>query len=219
MPEVAWGQGFASRMIFIFGAQEEEGFIDVFQRQNPLNLQPLRLRLESVWNLSGEVQWTDSAVDAMLEWYNGERKETAPLHHRLHEYNTRRNIHLFKLSMISAVSAGRDLVVGLPDFLRARKWLYDAEAVMPDVFRAMGAKSDQQILRELNYVLWTRYVASAASNGGQRKSIGEEEIWHFLAEKVESFRVKPLVEVAVKTGVLKNGGMPGTYIPRPLEVH
>jgi len=218
MPEVAWGQGFASRMIFIFGKQEEEGYVDVFQRQNPLNLQPLRPRLESIWALSGEVEWSPDAIDAMLNWYNGERKETAPLHHRLHEYNTRRNIHLFKLTMISAVAAGRDLCVALPDFERARKWLYDAEAVMPDVFRAMGAKSDQQILRELNYVLWTRYVGSA-TNGSARKSIGEEEIWHFLSERVESFRIKPLVEAAVKIGILKNGGMPGTYIPRQLDVH
>lgn len=216
MPEMAWGQGFASRMIFIFGSRPEDNDVDIFQRQRPLNLNVLRPRLEEVWHLTGEANWSPDAVDGMYKWYNEERKDTEPVHHRLHEYRTRRLIHLLKLTMISAVSAGRDLEIELDDLARGKAWLYEAEALMPDVFRAMTSRSDAQILYELNYVMWTKYAATAMD---KRSSVDEEDLWRFLGEKVESFRIKALIEAAVKSGILKPGGMPGTYIPRAPELH
>jgi hypothetical protein len=213
LPEMAWGQGFCSRMIFIHGFKggPTEGD-DMFKANVALNTTVLRSRLGEIFDLSGEVEWSERARKELNAWWHS-GCPPLPQHGRLVEYNTRRPIHILKLAMVSAVSAGRDLFVDLEDFERAQSWLLEAEDTMPDVFRAMSTKSDHQVLKELHYHMYAAYGKVSVKD---RKPIPESDIYKFLSEKVESHRIKNMIETAEKLDYIKRALYPGEWIPNPL---
>lgn len=216
LPESAWGQGFTSRMLFVHGNRDTSAEIDILSPGKALNLEPLRQTLGDILSLKGEVNWTPPAHDAIYYWYNHERAETAPQHFRLKEYNTRRHIHLIKLSMISAVAAGRGVTILEEDFLRARDWLYEVESAMPDVFRAMSQKSDDQIMQEMHYHFWAQ---QARMDTKAKTTVNEQEMYEYLRNKVESHKIKFIIEVSERSGLFRRGTFPGEWLTQPISSH
>ena len=211
LPEAAWGQGFCSRMLFIYGFKEQKPDVDVLKPRAIINTVWLQRRLAKIFELWGEVTWSEEAHDGLHDWLR-EGLTPVPTHSRLDDYRERRLIHVIKLTMISAVSAGRDLFIELEDFERARGWLLDAEKVMPDVFRAMRQKSDEQLISELHYHLYTLW---SKINLNERKPIPDMLVYRFLSERVSSERIPRILDMAVKVGKLRQ--MVGGYEPCPME--
>jgi len=212
LPEVAWGQGFCSRMLFIYGTREEN-YTNIFTPPTDISNAGLVTRLQEIHALYGEVAWTTDAREFLISWFTAGALPT-PDHSRLTEYKTRRSIHMLKLSMISAVAAGRDLLVTKDDVERAKQWLLQAEATMPDIFRAMVQKSDTQVISDLHYHFYTIWGSQPRE---KRTPITEEQIYKYLKDRVESHKIKSLIETAERSGVLRKTKFPNEWLPAPLN--
>jgi hypothetical protein len=136
-PEIAWSQGFTARFIFIYSEVIKFSNASYFKKRVATDATTLVPALERFFDLGGEFEWSSEAQEAHIAWLDT-GQPGAPDHSRLRHYATRRSVQLVKLAMISSVSAGRNLYVDIEDYERAHEWLAEAEAVMPDVFRAMG---------------------------------------------------------------------------------
>jgi hypothetical protein len=215
MPEIAWGQGFAARMLYIYGHRDINSVkgIDVLKPLNKTDLTVLENMLKSIYLLEGEYNWTPAAHDEINAWYEA-GLPPIPQHTRLTEYRTRRLQHAMKLSMISAASAGHGLDVQLEDFERAVSWLTNAEVQMPNVFRSMSAKSDSQTINDLHYYLWTKYASVKRED---RKPVGTNELHVWLYDRVESHRIQSIINTAERIGAIKRGLLPDEWEPQPFD--
>jgi hypothetical protein len=116
--------------------------------------------------------------------------------------------------MISAVSRSRELHVTVDDFERAKDWLLAAEQTMPDIFRAMGQKSDSQILNDMHFHLYRLWSSVALD---KRKPLTAKDVYSFLHTRTPSEKIPRLIEVAEKTGYIRRGTYPDEWIPNTLD--
>jgi Protein of unknown function (DUF3987) len=214
IPDNAWDQGFTSRVIFIYGAAPGV-YRDMFSRYRDTDAEALKTQLKTFFHeLHGEFEWEPEAQDAIRHWFNEEKMAPVPTYSRLVNYQGRRNEHLMKLSMISAVSAENGLCVTLSDFRRAQKWLFDAEEAMPDVFRAMRQKSDAQLLQDCWYWMHGRYYKISRD---KRVAIPEKEVWSWFEDKTTHDKIQGLMTAMQKTGRMKPGNFAGDWVPANLD--
>lgn len=210
-PDSAWGEGFTSRVLFIYGARNNS-IRDAFRPRVDLDLDGLGRGLtEFFTNLHGEFEWDEDARQAYNEWYNN-GMQPRPDYGRLEFYNGRRDTHAMKLAMISAVSSGHGLNVTLDDFNRAKLWLLSAEIQMPNVFIAMTQASDGRIIDDLHHAMWTEY---AKVEREKRKPVTRKFVWKFLEQRVTSDRIEKIIQTAENSGHINKSGFDGwTPVPR-----
>lgn len=209
LPEEAWGMGFTSRLIMIFSGEAPK--INILGPKIDHDVSHLLPALESIYNLRGEFLWTDEAMTAMNAW--GVAGCPPHLeHNKLKHYNARRAVHSVKLSMVAAASRAGSLTVTLEDFERAQDWLLTAEKKMPDIFHSMAQKSDAQVLEDLHMHVYQIYSSVAREN---RKPIRDEVLHNFLSDRVPSWQVEKIIDLAAKMGLIKPGTMPDEWVPRP----
>ena len=171
----------------------------------------LSAKLGEIFTYKGEFQWTQNAIDEINAWNRAGCPPT-PEHSKLRHYNGRRALHTIKLAMISSASRGTgELVVTVDDFERAKDWLIEAEQTMPDIFRAMGQKSDSQVIADMHFHIY-RIWSSVSLD--KRKPINVQVIYEFLHSRVPSDKIARLIDVAEKTGYIKKGPYPDEYIPQ-----
>lgn len=211
IPEAAWGQGLTSRIIFVYGSAPTS-YRNFFNKRKDVDMESLAADLKMFFHeLHGEFEWEPEARAAALKWMNEEDLEPKPNYGRLIHYVGRRTEHVVKLAMISAVSAGHGLTITESDFRRAQKWLFEAEKLMPDVFRAMTQKSDSQILEDVHQIAWVKY---ASLEREKRKALTESDIWKILEHRAPSERIPYLIKSLESTSRLRKAGLVG-WIPSP----
>jgi hypothetical protein len=210
MPETAWGMGFTSRLLLIYCNEAPKK--DLFSIDGKAEARSLSPLLNQIHKLKGEMKWTARAKTQINAWHMRNCPPT-PTHNKLNHYLGRRALHALKLSMISALSRTQDFIIDIEDFERAQDWLLTAEKFMPDVFHAMSLKSDNQIISDLHFYLYSRW---SANTRGQREDLPEAVLYNYLKERVPSEKISRIIEIAEKTGSIKQGKYPGTYIPQPL---
>lgn len=209
LPEEAWGMGFTSRFIMIYGGEKPK--VDLFNKtiQHPAARQGLVKDLESYSQLMGQFRWEYDAQELLSNWHNA-GEPPVPTNHRLEHYNTRRILHVIKLAMVSAVSRSGQLIINIHDVERAREWLIDAELVMPDIFRAMVQKSDTIVIKDYHAFAMAKYAQHS-------KPINAELCIAFLSTRVPSERIKHIMATADQMGaVVRNAGT-DFYIPKALN--
>lgn len=193
-PQEAWGMGFSARILMIWSGQKIK--VPLFSKGKEKPLNPALLgELKQMLPLFGEFTWTEEARKAIMA-ADAVDFPPIPAHSRLQHYNTRRVMSVIKLSMIAAVSRTRKLVVELQDFQRALNWLLEIEALMPDIFRAMVGKSDQEVLLELHRYAWRLFVEN------KQTPIHESRLFSFLTSRVPSDKVKQLLDIAERSRML-----------------
>lgn len=212
-PDEAWSMGLASRLIMVYAADTpfREMFSEVGEasREHYSAMQALH----RLMHLHGQMTWSDEAKERVKLWHRV-GGPPVPGHSKLEHYNRRRTtLHAVKLIMISAVSRTFSLHIDLFDVERGIAWLLEAEALMPDIFRAMVGRSDKQVLDELHY-----YAMSVWRTNGQ-KPIAEWMLVRFLSHRVPSDKITKLLEVADRSNVLSRQGGTDGYIPRPVNEH
>jgi hypothetical protein len=212
LPEAAWGEGFASRLIFVYGEKLNQADKDLFKKPEKKEFPSLERDLNKMFELCGEFMWDDDACDELNTWYRQDMPPI-PMHSKLAQYLSRRAVYAIKLCMISALSSGRGLHVNLHDFHRAKKWLLIVEEQMPNVFLSMGMKSDTTLLHELRYYVYQIYGTNVRDN---RKPVFEKDIFNWLHQRLPSERVVAVFEGAKRTGVIKSAGA-GYWIPGALN--
>lgn len=211
-PERAWSGGFTSRLIMIYSG--ETPYVDLFEEQQE-DYQLWQNCLDGLVEMAdmiGEAHWTSAAKTELTDWAKA-GCPPEPKHSKLEHYNKRRILHLVKLSLIAAVSRTRDISIDLEDVVRARGWLFQAEKVMPDIFRQMVGRSDAQVLEELHMACWREY-------GSSHTPITQEFIYDFLQRQVTSDKIDKIFQVAEKAGMIARvAGTENQFLPRHKTKH
>lgn len=213
-PEEAWSTGLSRRIIMIYSG--EKPYVELFappdDQYDGIRARVLqKLGLLSEWY--GQVQWTKESALLMIE---GDRLHwpPTPTHSKLAGYNNTRTQFVMKLAMVSSAARAKALTIDSQDVKRASEWLLDAERVMPDIFRAMVGKSDNQIIEELYYFISTSWLKN------KQKPVNGESLWQFLSQRVPSEKIEKIMQVAEKSNVIQRvAGTTDLYLPRPRQDH
>lgn len=188
MPDVAWSQGFMSRVLMIYHGEGTQ--VDLFSEVESRVSQSMVENLKIVSELFGQFRWEPAAQAAIQAWVN-EGCPPAPRHPKLEHYNTRRSMHVIKLAMISSAARRRDLVVTKADFERALGWLLEAEANMPAIFKSLAYSHDGQVLQEV--------AAFVRESGG---AVTREQLHKFLAQRIPAHSIDKVESLLKSTGIL-----------------
>src|SRR5258708_35738759 len=105
-----------------------------------------------IGTLNGEFKVTQESRDAINNW-RALGEPTVVNHPKLLHYKTRRRVHLYKLSMVSAADRGDVLLLTKEDFNRAMGWLLEAECAMPDIFSAGSTGTDARAIDEISHFI------------------------------------------------------------------
>lgn len=197
LPEQAWGMGFTSRLIMVYSGEITPiNLFDVSPVDEKLR-KDLGKDLETMTQLFGAMSWAEDAQAMLVAWAK-KGFIPVPIHSRLQNYNTRRQLHILKLCIISAVSRSNSLTIELLDVQRAQEWLLEAEARMPDIFREMAGTSDKAIIDDLHDYVWRLY-----SRQNPPKAIHESLIMRFLSGKVPADKVYRILDLAERSHILE----------------
>lgn len=190
IPEGAWSQGFTSRFIFIFSDERIVGD-DFATDKKPLS-KDLIHDLKVINSLVGQYKVTAEYRDAVNNW-RALGEPPVPNHPKLLHYNTRRRVHLYKLSLISAADRSNVPLIGVEDFNRALGWLSEAEVQMPEIFKAGALGADAKAQDEIYHFL---------TLGGERGE-PEHRLVNFARERVPAHSVMRTLEVMERSGMIE----------------
>ena len=216
IPDTAWGQGFTSRIVFVYGVAPAHLVRQMFVKRKDDRLVFIKARLEEIFKTHhGEFIWEEPAQKAIEHWYNVLKGAPLPTYGKLVNYNGRRDTHLMKLAMISSVSGERFPYVTLNDFERACSWLFEAEKEMPNIFRAMIQRSDSGLIQDLAHWMYTEYSKVDIE---KRKPLTEKELWIFMENKSTTDKIPKLIQAAERMGYIKRGPGFGMWLPGQFNV-
>lgn len=203
LPPEAWGQGFMSRMLMVYAGKGPRP--QLFGKRTRLDTTDLLHDLKIMTEMYGEMDFTEDAANSLDAWYN-QGMPPIPGHTKLQHYLPRRILHILKLCTVSAASRGNALVIELEDFHRARDWLLEVEALMPEVFKALSGVNDVQLIKELHWHLWDLY-----SKNGQ-KPIHKSRIDLFLM-RAPSYSRESIFKTALSAKIILPGAGIDMFIP------
>ena len=210
-PEDAWSTGIGRRMIMIYSSAGVWKDVWAEYDDRPELRASLVQRLGLLSKAYGQMAIERQAAEYLSDWDRSGRKPE-PVHAKLAHYNASRNFQLIKLSMVSAASRGELFekvpAVRLEDVKRAQSWLFEAEAIMPDVFRAMIGKSDKDVIDELH--LWAQ-----ATFLRSKKPIPGNLMRQFLLDRVPHDKVESILNLADTAKIITREVGSNDWIPRP----
>lgn len=208
LPEGAWDQGFLSRTMLIYsGDRQLRSLFDEPPNQAAL-WDELKEGLKGIANLYGEIKFTPDAAQ-LMDRFHMTGGEPAPDHPKLMSYTIRRTVHLLKLCIICSVSRSSDLIITEEDFDRAKRWLFEAEMHMNDIFKAMATGGTGRIIEET----W-HYVFRAWSK--EQAPVLKHRILQFLQERLPVHAIEPTLDMMVKAKLIEKRMTPAgdAYIPK-----
>lgn len=191
MPDTAWEQGFMSRVVMVFSDERMIGddFANVQTGLSP----DLIHDLNSISGLVGGFEVTPAYRDAVNNWRKL-KEPPVPSHPKLIHYATRRRVHLYKLSMLSAIDRSDILVLTTDDFNRALGWLIEAESTMPDIFKAGAGNADARAMDEIYH-----YVLTLGAKG----PVHERKIINFAKEYIPLHSIERVIAVMERAGQIR----------------
>jgi hypothetical protein len=196
MPEGAWKQGFASRMLLIYSGELILGDLwseDAYANPMGVHYQSLQSDLQRIGNLYGKIEFSQEAAEAFTRWHRS-GMEPVPQHPKLESFVPRRPVHLAKLCMIRAVSEKR-MVILPEDYSWSFDTLIEVETAIPDIFLSMkGGQSQAQD------DLW-HFVLQAHTK--EKKPIDEGRLVNFLRDRLPSGEVMRTIDLMARGGLLK----------------
>lgn len=209
LPSGAWDQGFLSRTIITYSEVSDIAPLHLLgdsKPRDPSLERALKQDIQTISNRVGKITFERDAA-AVLEKWNQTRREHEPKHPRLTHYNTRRMVHLLKLSIIAAVDHGA-LTIGLEDVQRAQEWLAGAEAQMADIFLAMTSGGDARVINECHHWMIVRQVRENRATTGA-------EVRQYLAGRVPSHSVERTIALMFSMGLVNAVSTDGMWAKPP----
>jgi hypothetical protein len=193
LPEFAWDQGFTSRVCMIYSDERIIG--DDFAKKKTILHADLIHDLRVINSLVGEFGIGQDYIDAINNW-RAIGEPPKPNHPKLLHYNTRRRVHLYKLSMVAAVDRG-SMRLELRDFNKAFSWLADAEQQMPTIFFAGAVGADAKAMDEIYHFVQTMNRILKGTG------VPEHRIVNFARERIPAHSVMRALEVMERSGMIK----------------
>lgn len=193
MPDIAWDQGFTSRLILVYSAEKNKrDHFDVITSDIPNDLLH---DIELIHSMYGQFDVTPSYRDAVSEWRFEKDENPKPTHPKLAHYNARRTAHVYKLSMVAAADSSNDLRLTDEHFRTALGWLQDIEQLMPDIFKTGTLSFDARIMDEIEH-----FVAS------QGKPVTVHKIFRFASNLLPAYNIGKVVQIMQISGRLEQMG-------------
>jgi hypothetical protein len=192
LKDYVWEQGLMSRVFLIYA--DDRPLIDVFNEPKRDKPKDLIHDIKLINTLQGQFKHTKKYEEAMNNWKTL-KMLPEPTHPKLRHYCTRRWAHVLKLSMISAVDRGNDLLLDVQDFNQAIAWLLEAEALMPLVFQTGAITQDSRVMDEIAY-----YIKS------QKGSVSEHLVVRFASERLPVHAVRDVISVMENSKMIKAVG-------------
>lgn len=189
MPEGAWDQGFTSRIIMIFSDERIVG--DDFNAVNKPLSADLLYDIRIINSLVGKYTVTEDYRSAVNNW-RALNEQPVPSHPKLIHYNTRRRVHLYKLSMVAAASTSNRLTLSKADFNTAMGWLLEAESSMPEIFKAGAVGADAKAMEEVWHFLL-----------GWGKPMPEHQLIRRVQELVPIHSVMRCIAIMEQSGMIR----------------
>jgi len=205
LPEHAWEEGFLSRTLLIYSG--EINIVDIFakkEKKKELNKELVK-DLQTVSNMYGEMEFSIEAKSAFGPWHLGGNAPN-PIHPKLQHYNTRRSAHLLKLCMVASASRNDDLVITIGDYRRAFAWLLEAEAAMPDLFKAMASGGRATVMAETEHFILEAWLQN------KKQPVPEYMLVRFLATKIPTMEIPKFIELLITGKHLRKKVVPGVGI-------
>ena len=190
MPEGAWTQGFSSRLMLVFSDERIIGD-DFAQEKKPL-CPDLLHDLAVISAQVGQYKVTTEYRDAVNNW-RALGEEPLPNHPKLLHYNTRRRVHLYKLSIIAAIDRSNVPLLTIEDFNRAAGWLFEVEGLMPEIFKAGASGADAKAQDEIYHFLVTAGT----------KGLPEHRVVNFARERIPAHSVMRALDVMHRSGLIE----------------
>lgn len=205
LPDAAWGMGTMTRIIMVYSGEVTRP--QLFGKRMKLNLESLQEDLNQVAELFGEMSWSTEAEADLVGWYET-GLQPVPEHSKLKHYKTRRILHIMKLCIISACARGNGMLIEAQDVERAKVWLLEVEALMPEIFKEMAGKSDGQIIQDMHYYVMDLFIQKG------RTPVHRSKIDLFLMNRTPAYNVENIIKTCVRAGILIDRGndlyVPGT---------
>lgn len=195
LPPGAFDQGFLSRCFLIYsGDMQLRPLFDVDQGVDS-TWKALKKDLRRIGLIYGQMKFTPDAAKKITAWHMGGRMP-APEHPKLHNYSTRRTLHLLKLCMIACAAATDDLIITEEHYQTALDWLLEAESFMPDIFKSMASGGDAKAIEECWYFCFQLFAR-------RKEPVPESRLFQFLQERVPAHNVERIIEVMIRAGLLR----------------
>jgi hypothetical protein len=192
MPDFAWDQGFTSRIILVYSDEQRltDDFAEVQRAVDP----DLLHDLNSISGIIGEFSPTREWQELVMEWRRGGEGQK-PSHPKLTHYNSRRKVHLYKLSMIATIDKGDDLTLTGDCFTTALRWLEEAEINMPLLFSAGTTTLDARAMEEI-----VDFIRRAG------KPVPQYRVIHFACSLVPNHSVIRVLQLMELSGQIEEAG-------------
>lgn len=203
MPEGAWDQGFTSRIIMVFSDERiitDDFAPHVAKTSNEDLLHDLKL----INTMVGEFAVTED-YRSLVNLWRQRGEEPAPSHPKLLHYNTRRRAHFYKLSMVAAIDRSNTLLLTREDFNTAMNWLTQAEALMPEIFKAGAVGADASAMDEIYHFILTM--------GTKGRGVSEQKITLFAQKRLPIHSVTRVYEVMERSGMITMRGKDRFGVP------
>ena len=200
-PDEAWGMGFFARTMLIYQGKAEKkslfsGGMFGDDTEKLKKEKQLIKQLKEINKISGAMVFTKEAQDN-IEFFNEVESEAeAPQHPRLFHYNTRRTLHLIKVSMVLAAAELRTEVTG-EDVEMAKASLLEAEGYMPEIFKEMTSGAHKSHIEEAFYYIQRLYTSSG------RKPVPEHKIIQMLSAKIPAQQIPYLINTMLSARMIK----------------
>lgn len=209
IPPGAWDQGFMSRVIIVYSGDRELRSLFEETKYDVEFMESLAESLQKIGDLYGKYTFSETAKEMIDKWHLG-GQHPQPNHPRLAHYATRRTAHILKLSMVAAASTSTRLVIDVPHLQQAMDWLFEAEYYMPDIFKAMAAGGDSQVIEDTFHHLYTLYMRDG------KKPVGAHRLVHFLQDRTPAHNILRILEIMEKAKMIESRlekGIGQAYVP------
>lgn len=196
IPDVAWDQGFMSRVIIVYSDELIRKSLFFTPELDTQRWEELMKDLRGIASLAGLVKFTPEAFEFLDTFWLGGAKETNLLHPKLQFYNVRRPAHLLKLAMIASLAESNSLLVEMRHCQQALQWLTGAEVFIPEMFKAMNSGGDTKIIKDAWYYVYEH-------NKIKQAGVPESQLYAFLSQRVTVEKIKWIVEVMQSSKLLR----------------
>lgn len=201
MPEQAWGMGFMSRTIMVFDVARDRRSAFELQDVDRKLQADLIHDLQQIYKLNGWITWSPDARALYEEWWVKEGGTPVPQAKRLAMgYNSRRELHFFKLAMIQSLAESNDLIVTLDHAAAAIELLIRTEEKMKSIFNEMAQTGAMVAIEDMLDAVRTRTASG--------KDMPEADLIQMLLQRFPSTQVHSLVENLIASkAILVSGGL------------
>lgn len=197
LPPEAWGMGFMSRIVMIYADKKPKR--KLFGKTKQFDRRPFIHDLKQICDMIGEMDWSDEA-SALLEAWHDTGMQPIPEHTKLQHYIPRRILNMIKLCMVSSAARSNEMVIHKEDVERAQEWLLEAEALMPEIFKALSGINDLQVIQDLHFYLWELWHRE------NKRPLHISRAHLFLAARVPSYSREHIVKTCFAAGILRDLG-------------